>query len=164
MTHADPLFGAYIQLLWLTGARPSEIAGLRAEEIDHAQGVVILTNHKEAHLGKCRVIFLSPEALAIIKNFGREDGLLFPGEDGQQMTAQAIGKRMRRLCVKAGIKNRTPYGYRHSYGTTALANGVPDAQVAALMGHASTAMLHKHYSHLTARSQVLREALGRVRA
>src|SRR5262249_12968692 len=31
-----------------------------------------------------------PKALDIIKSIGRESGLLFPGEDGQRMTAQAI--------------------------------------------------------------------------
>jgi integrase len=66
------------------------------------------------------------------------------------------------LCEKAGLK-AIAYGYRHGFATDALANGVPDAQVAELLGHSGTAMLHKHYSHLTARSQVLREALGKVR-
>ncbi|HTU92414.1 MAG TPA: site-specific integrase [Gemmataceae bacterium] len=160
---AEPLFRAFLELLWHTGARPGEIAGLRAEDIDLEHGLVVLEEHKEAHLGKSRVIFLSPEALAVVKGIGRESGLLFPGEDGQRMTAQAIGCRLRRLCVKAGVKHCIAYGYRHTFATDALANGVPDAQVAALLGHSGTAMLHKHYLHLGARVQVLREALGRVR-
>ena len=41
--------------------------------------------------------------------------------------------------------------------------GVSDAQVAALLGHSGTAMLHKYYSHLTGQARTLREALGRVR-
>jgi integrase len=64
---------------------------------------------------------------------------------------------------KAGVKHAVAYGYRHTFATDALANGVPDAQVAELLGHSGTAMLHKHYSHLTARSKVLQEALGKVR-
>ena len=64
--------------------------------------------------------------------------------------------------MRAGLK-AIAYGYRHTFATDALARGVPDAQVAELLGHSGTAMLHKHYSHLTARSQVLRDALGRVR-
>lgn len=78
------------------------------------------------------------------------------------MTAQAIGCRLRRLCEKVGLK-AIAYGYTHGFATDALARGVPDAQVAELLGHAGTAMLHKHYAHLTARSQVLRDALGKVR-
>jgi integrase len=69
-------------------------------------------------------------------------------------------KTRRRL----GLGKLIPYGYRHGLATDALANGVPDAQVAELLGHSGTAMLHKHYSHLTARTQVLQAALGRVRS
>ena len=57
----------------------------------------------------------------------------------------------------------SPYGYRHSFATDALANGVPDAHVAELLGHSGTAMLHKHYAHLGAKARVLREALEVVR-
>jgi hypothetical protein len=39
----------------------------------------------------------------------------------------------------------------------------PEGTVAALLGHQGTAMLHKHYSHLTSKVNVLREALGKVR-
>jgi integrase/recombinase XerC len=160
---ADPLFRAFLELLWLTGARPGEIAALRAEEIDYAQGVAVLTEHKTAHLGKSRILFLCPEALAVLRGLDVNEGLFFPGENGQRLTAQAIGCRLRRLCVKAGVRHCIAYGYRHAFATDALAKGVPDAQVAALMGHSGTAMLHRHYSHLTGRSQALREALGRVR-
>ena len=58
----------------------------------------------------------------------------------------------------------TAYGYRHGYATEALAKGLPDAQVAALLGHSSTAMLHKHYSQLTAQAGVLRQAAAVVRS
>jgi len=111
-----------------------------------------------------RVIFLCPEAVSILREqvAKHPQGLLFPGQDGQRLTAQAIGRRLARLCEKAGLK-AIAYGYRHGFATDALANGVPDAQVAELLGHSGTAMLHKHYSHLTARSQVLRDALGKVR-
>jgi integrase len=155
--HADPLFGAFLRSLWLTGARPGEIAGLRAEDVDLAQGVAVLSEHKTAHLGKARILFLCPEALAVAKErlAVRPQGLLFPGQDGERMTAQAVGCRLRRLCVKAGVPHCIAYG--------ALASGVPDATVAALMGHAGTAMLHKHYAHLTARSQALREAVASIR-
>jgi hypothetical protein len=45
-----------------------------------------------------------------------------------------------------------------------LSQGIPDAVGAELLGHSGTAnLLHKNHSHVTARSQVLREALGRVR-
>jgi integrase len=68
-------------------------------------------------------------------------------------------KTQRRL----GLGRIIAYGFRHGLATDALSRGVADAVVAELLGHSGTAMLHKHYAHLTARSQALREALGRVR-
>lgn len=164
--HATPLFRAFLQLLWLTGARPGEIASLRAEDVDPRRGVAVLAEHKLSHKGKSRVLFLSPEALAILRErmAAQPHGLLFPGEDGERMTAQAIGCRLRRLCEKVGVKHCIAYGYRHSFATDALSSGVPDAQVAALLGHSGTTMLHKHYAHLTERASVLREALANVRS
>jgi integrase len=61
-----------------------------------------------------------------------------------------------------GSWERVPYGYRHTFATDALANGVSDAHIAELLGH-SVAMLGRHYSHLVARTGVLKAALGRVR-
>jgi integrase len=164
--HADAFFKAFLQLLWLTGARPGEIASLTADAIDIAQGIALLAEHKTAHLGKSRIVFLSAEAVAILREriAFHPEGLLFPSENaGGVMTAQAIGCRLRRLCIRAGVKHCIAYGYRHGFATDALAKGVPDAQVAALLGHSGTAMLHKHYSHLTGQARALREALGRVR-
>jgi site-specific recombinase XerD len=82
---------------------------------------------------------------------------------GEAWTENAIGLTTRRTRERAGIPQAIAYGLRHSFATDALANGVPDAQVAELLGHSGTAMLHRHYAHLGARAQALRDALGRVR-
>jgi integrase len=155
----------FLELLWLTGARPGEIAGLTAEDVDLASKTVILWEHKTAEqTGKDRLIVLPDEAVNVLQRLiaKRPSGLLFPGEKGQRLTANNVSCRMRRLCQRAGVKAFC-YGYRHTFATDALANGVPDAQVAALLGHAGTAMLHRHYSHLTEKAQTLRLALGKIR-
>ena len=65
--------------------------------------------------------------------------------------------------VDAVLPGKIAYGYRHGFATDALAAGVPDAHVAELLGHSSTAMLHKHYSHLATRVKVLTDAARAVR-
>jgi hypothetical protein len=40
---------------------------------------------------------------------------------------------------------------------------VLSAEMVVLIGHAGTAMLHKHYAHLGAKAQALRSALEQVR-
>src|SRR5207248_2422993 len=92
--NADPLFRAYLQLLWHTGARPGEIACLTADHVDLEQSICdLFDEHKTAHMGKSRTIFLSPEAKDILRERVAEcpTGLLFPGEFGQRLSSQAIG-------------------------------------------------------------------------
>jgi integrase/recombinase XerC len=162
---APDYFKPFLMLLYLTGARPGEVAAITADNFDEGNGLVRLKDHKTArHGGKPRLIFLSPEALAILREpkakYG--DGHLLRNRYGLPYTKNAVVHLMARLRDKTGVK-ATAYFYRHSFATAGLANGVPDAQVAALMGHSGTAMLHRHYAHLTAQSQALKEALNRVR-
>jgi integrase len=137
---------------------------MTVEMVDWTGATVVLRHHKTANKGKCRVIYLTAEALGILQQQRERygSGHLFRGRGGRPFQKQSITNRMLRLQRRLGIK-ATAYGFRHSFATDALANGVPDAQVAELLGHSGTAMLHKHYSHLTARAKALRDALGRVR-
>jgi integrase len=68
---------------------------------------------------------------------------------------------MWRLSEKIGHRV-TAYGYRHTYATRALAMGLPDTHVAALLGHGSTRMIHAHYAHLNANARLLKEAAAKV--
>ena len=162
---ADPLMRDFLTVLWHTGARPGEVAGLTAERVKaSADGMLPLTEHKTAHKGKARFLILTGEAWDTVKRRADAvgEGLVFAGRDGK-LSAQAIGSRMRTLCRRAGLRRLTAYGYRHGFATSALAKGVPDAQVAALLGHCDTSMLHRHYSHLTSQAKAMRDALARVR-
>jgi hypothetical protein len=81
---------------------------------------------------------------------------------------RGCGRKVRRLppgrpAPDGRIAHAVAYGLRHTFATDALANGVPDAQVAELLGHSGTATLHRHYAHLGAKAKVLRDALDRVR-
>jgi integrase len=162
---ATPAFRPFLEVLHMTGARPSEVATITAENFDAEAAVVRLSEHKTAHKGKERILFLLPKAVAILRKQAKRygSGYLFRNRHGTKFTKNAIGLVMRRLRKRAGIGHATAYAYRHSFATDALSNGVPDAQVAELLGHSGTAMLHKHYAHLGAKARVLREALGRVR-
>jgi integrase len=144
---ASPTFGRLLSVLWATGARPGEVASITAENFHAESGVVRLREHKTAHRGKNRVIHLTPEITASLSELAKKypHGPLLRTCWGNPWTENAIVKEMRRLRERAGVAHATAYGYRHSFATDALANGVPDAHVAALLGHSGTAMLHKHY-------------------
>ena len=84
--------------------------------------------------------------------------------EGHPLTTERLRNWLFKTRRRLRLGRVIAYGYRHSFATDALAKGVADAQVAELLGHAGTAMLHRHYAHLTARTQAMREALARVRS
>jgi integrase len=164
--HAWPEFRPLLESLFLTGARPGELAGLTCEAVKASgNGVIVLADHKTKHKGKRRVLYLSDEARALFDRQAErwQTGLLFRNRYGRKWTADAIGKAMRATCERAKLPPRHAYDYRHTFATDALARGIPDATVAALLGHSNTTMLHRHYSHLTSQAGVLRSAAAQVR-
>jgi integrase len=162
---ATPALRLLLSLLYETGARPSELSRLTAADMDLKAGVALLSDHKTADVtGKPRLIVLTPTAKALLAAQAERypAGELLRNARGSRWTKDGIGLAVRRACRAAGV-TATAYGYRHTYATSALAKGVPDATVAALLGHSSTAMLHRHYAHLTSQAGVLRNAAALVR-
>jgi integrase len=149
-----------------TGARPGEVASVTAADFNPEAGVWVLRRHKTSHKGKHRCVYLTPALVELCSRLAQEhpDGPLFRNCRGLPWTKGSVHKALSRIRKKLGLSKRIiAYGYRHTFATDALANEVPDAQVAELLGHSSTATLHKHYAHLGARGRALRSALDRVR-
>jgi integrase len=161
---ATPQLRLVLSVLHATGARPGEVCGFAVENFDPKAGVVKLTEHKADHTGRVRLIFLPAETVEMLKGQAERygSGPLLRNRRGNAWTPKAIAWELLKLRKKAGVK-AIPYGYRHTFATDGLVNGLPDAQVAALLGHGSTQMLHRHYSHLTAQAGVLRNAAAQVR-
>ncbi len=164
MELATPQLRLVLTVLHATGARPGEVCAFTAENFDPDAGVVKLAEHKTDHTGRLRLIFLPPETVKLLKTQAAKygSGPLLRHRQGRGWAPKAVAEQVRRICKRAGIKV-IPYGYRHTLATDALAQGVPDAHVAQLLGHGSTAMLHRHYAHLGTKAKVMAEALRRVR-
>jgi integrase len=162
---ASPQFRLFLQVLYAVGCRPGEAAAITADNFDAEAGVVCLKAHKTAHKGKSRTLYLTPDVVALLVKQQEQSptGPLLRNRNGKPWTEWAIVKAMKYAREKAGISHAIAYGLRHSFATDALEKGVPDAQVAELLGHSGTAMLHKHYAHLSARQQALKDALSKVR-
>jgi integrase len=150
-----------------TGCRPCEVLTVEAKDFDAELGVWVLERHKTAHeTGRPRVIYLTPTLVELCKLLANRNpaGPLFRRRSGKPFPpAYYLARLVRQLRTKLGIKGAIPYSLRHGWATDALSAGVPDAHVAELLGHTGTAMLHRHYSHLVAKRQVLRAAFNRVR-
>lgn len=153
-----------LAILYATGCRPSELRTVTAARV--VRGVIAIDEHKADAGGKVRLVVLAGEAKEVVVRLCRDHptGPLLRGRGGVgSMQTATIRVAMRKACLTLGIPRRSPYCYRHTFATDALARGVPDSVVAALLGHSSTAMVHKHYGHLSERLQALKEAADRAR-
>ena len=151
--------------LWNTGCRPSEATRLTAADVDWASGTITLRKHKarKGSKGKARVIYLSPAALEVLtaQRAKYPTGCLFPNRRGTAWRDKGLAQAVWRVSERIGHRV-TAYGCRHSYCTRALSKGIPDTHVAALMGHGSTRMIHKHYAHIDQNARLLKEVAAKV--
>ena len=139
-----------VRLLWLTGARPSEVLRLVAGDIDRSdpeQWVAVVVEHKTAHRTTApRVLVFEQQAQRLLMPFlmRRADTLLFPGRAGAY-DHRALRQAVRRACQRAGVAPWSPYQIRHSAATD-IANKVGQDAAKTHLGHASGAVT-KRYIH-----------------
>src|SRR5262249_51319847 len=119
--------------------------------------------HKTAKkTGRPRIVYLCPAAVELSKRLieqCQDDGPIFRNTRGRPWTKNAVLIRFCKLRKKhPQLKGVIAYTYPSSFATDALEAGVPDATVAALLGHTNTNTLHRFYArlshkidHLTAR-------------
>lgn len=148
-TIKDEKFRDFVFALQQTGCRPSEVARLMAADVNLKLGVWVLDRHKAAKLtGKPRLVYLNEVMLELSRTLvaKRPEGPLFPSfKLGRPFTGNAIRTRFRRLRKNLPhLKHFVCYNLRHTSATDALANGVPVAQVAELLGHNSIRMVEQH--------------------
>lgn len=159
-------FRLFLFALSQTGARPGEISQVTAEQIDLQHGAWILRKHKTAKkTGRPRVIYLTPPMVNLCRKLvaERPTGPIFLNGRNRPWTRNAIRCRFRALRQRLGLDpGVVAYCYRHSYITDALERGVPDATVAELVGHTSTDMIHRHYSHLSEKRDYLSQAAAQI--
>ncbi|HEY7157002.1 MAG TPA: site-specific integrase [Gemmataceae bacterium] len=178
---APKSFRPFIVCLEATGARPSELANATADAFDGHLGAIVYHSeynrldgeyqHKTARRDKDRIIFLTGEALEVVKDLVRQHprGYLFRpsrapnrGKGKGKWTRHTICAYFNLIRQKVRIPKLTAYSYRHTFATAWLEQGKPIDQLAALLGN-TPETLRKHYSHLLGDSANLRRQLEAFR-
>jgi integrase len=159
----DPAFADFLDAMSWTGARPGEIMRLEAAHIDWEAAYAELHGKTTGKTGEKIGLSLIPSMVALCRRLADRNptGPLFRNSRGQPWKPNAVRCRMMRMRKKAGISGVNAYTYRHSYVTDALQNGVPIADVAALVNHRDirTTM---GYNHLTDRREHLRRQAAKA--
>jgi integrase len=144
----------------LTGLRPQELRGLRKEHIMRdGQGSLYLyiEKHKTArmtHEHKARSVPLVPAAVEIYERQLKahsEEPLLFVNANGTPYKSRSFRQRLIRWCERAGIKPRSPYALRHTFGSLEAEANVNQAVIGQVMGHTllqtTTRYIANNYQH-----------------
>lgn len=144
-------FGDIIRLLILTGARKTEIAGLRWSEVDLGRRLLTLPPERTKAGGRNgdRRISLSGEAAAILAHRHNDSAsdYVFPGtrSDGH---AKGVRRPFQAACAAAGLTNVRVHDLRHSYASVLVAAGHSLPLIAKALGHAGIRTTER-YAHLS---------------
>lgn len=162
---------ALLAVLYTTGARRGEIAGLDVAGYDPAERSLRLRGKRD----KERLVYVTVEAAARLDAWiavrGRGPGALFPPiskhgrarhRDGRPChpTGQAIAGILARRLEQAGAPPHTPHDFRRTFIGELLDAGVDLATAQQLVGHASPATTAR-YDRRPERRR--REAVDRLR-
>ena len=143
---------ALFEMIYSSGIRISEAAGLNVRDIDFSECVVRVKGKG----GKERLAVFGPEASLWLKRYLDEArpalvvghasvGALFLGRRGKRLSRKGIWKNYSRYANLAGTGSRV-HTLRHSFATALLHGGADLRTVQALLGHAdlATTQIYTH--------------------
>lgn len=143
-----PDFRRLVKAAVYTGARYSELAGLRVEDFRPEAEAVHFPKTKS---GAPRFVYLAAEGLAFFEELsaGRKptDRLLVK-KDGSPWGRNHHYRLMQEACATAEIEPIGFHQLRHTYASLYLMNGGSLVSLAKQLGHTTTRMVEKHYGHL----------------
>jgi integrase/recombinase XerD len=137
---------ALLEFLYGTGARISEAVGAAVDDLDLAEGVVLLRGKG----GRSRLVPVGGFAVAAVEAYlvrarpglaasGRGTPKVFLNARGGPLSRQSAWTILRRAAASAAVdaEHLSPHTLRHSYATHLLDGGADVRVVQELLGHAS---------------------------
>jgi integrase/recombinase XerC len=152
---------ALFELLYATGLRVSEAAGLDLEDVDFASRLlrVLGKGNKERiapfgeEAGDALVAYLPARSARRRRSRATEDEKgepLFVNARGGRLTTRSMARLLKRRLRAAGLPTEiSPHALRHTFATHLLEAGADLRAIQELLGHASLSTTQK-YTHLDA--------------
>lgn len=134
---------ALILIMQFSGLRIRDVVTLSSDRI--TDGKLFLRTAKTGTTVFCPLPPVAHDALEAIPKKGK---YYFWAGNGQPKSAVSTYQRaLRKLFVAAGVPHGHAHKFRHTFATTLLAQGVALDDVATLLGHRSSRITERHYSH-----------------
>ena len=127
---------ALLYAFWDTPGRLAEIAKLRIDDLDLADGTLLVMGKGR----KERRMPIGDAARSVMLDYLQERETLMPrakalwvSEQGESLLPNGICQILKRLAKRANIEDMHPHRFRHSYAINALRAGMPE-QVLKIVG------------------------------
>jgi integrase/recombinase XerD len=147
---------AMMEVLYSTGMRRMELAGLSLQSVDGERGTVLI---REGKGKKDRMVPIGERAVAWVEKYVREvrpllvvppdGGALFLTQEGTAFTPNRLTQLVREYVVSAELgKTGSCHLFRHSMATLMLEHGADIRYIQEMLGHAelSTTQLYTQVS------------------
>jgi integrase/recombinase XerC len=148
---------AFLELLYGSGLRVSELTGLDVPDLDLAQGLVRVLGKRR----KERIVPFGAQAAEALRRWLEEGRpalaaasprtageAVFLNHRGGRLTPRSVARRISQWVLAAGLPRHVhPHVLRHSFATHLLGNGADLRGIQELLGHASLSTTQR-YTHL----------------
>jgi len=137
-------FRLFLELLWETGGSQTDIASLRAEDVDWQNRRIFYERVKLEHRSQGRACIAIGMKLEHILKALPSSGPLFPRliKQSEGTRAAIFWKRRRDAKVEIGV---VLHSYRYAWAERAQKAGMPEREAMAHLGHGSKAV-HRAYA------------------
>lgn len=133
----DDELGSLYAVALATGLRRGELLALTWRDVGTGCDSVVVRRGKTS--AASRTIPVAPFAAVALGRMGRHPGPIWP------VRPEAVSRRFRELCVKAGVPVLTMHSTRHTAASLMLDAGVDPLTIQAILGHTSVSMTG-HYA------------------
>jgi integrase/recombinase XerD len=147
---------ALLMLLYATGLRASEAAGLKVGDVNFHLGIVRVMGKGS----KERVVPAAGSALNVVREYIRQarpavlknpdERTLLLSRNGRPLGREDIFRLVRKYVLRSGVRaDATPHTLRHCFATQLLARGADLRSVQEMLGHSDIATT-QIYTHVDA--------------
>lgn len=144
---------------WTAAAR-ADVLGMCREKYDGVAIRYTRAKTRRHQVGEL-VIACHPDLQAYLEALPIEVGLLVPDPRGRRWNESAFSKAFRKLLDAAGLPHLNFHGLRHTQATDLAEAGGSEAEIAAVTGHQSPAMV-KRYTKRARQQQLAASAIARL--
>jgi len=144
-------FGPIVKLLFLTGQRRTEVAGICRSELDIPEALWTLP-HWRTKSSRSHMVPLGPRAIAVLHGIPNSGELLFPARGAATNSVSGFSKWKRRLDELSGVSDWVLHDIRRTVATNLARLGTSLHIIRKIQNHADAipgvARVYNQYSYL----------------